>query len=365
MKKALPVLAAVALIFFIFTLEATKSFFSWVWEGVYPVFIGIVFALLLNAPVSVLEKTILKSPKIAKFRRILSLLITFVGAAGITALLVWLIVPEIRSNFERLTQSVENFNSNGFSSVFGGGAFASQLDGILEKLVGFLPKALPAAGDLIQKTVKIIISVFLGFMLGILAVMRKEKLYNDFFRLFKHIFGTEKARLIAGGLSVGGDKFSRFLGGQLIEALIFGAVCYVVFAICKFPYAALVALALALGNLIPTLGAYIGGGIGFVMILTVSPKQAFIFLAVAIVLQQIEQVTTYPVIVGKYVGLSPFWMLFAVVVGGGLFGFWGLLLSVPVVAFFDNLIRVMIDKKEKERLAAESPPAGESPTISP
>ena len=90
--------------------------------------------------------------------------------------------------------------------------------------------------------------------------------------------------------------------------------------------------------------------VGFLVILTVNPKKALIFIIIILILQQVEQFTTYPIIVGKYVGLSSFLTLLSVVVGGGLFGFWGLILGVPIVAFLDNFIKVYIDAKQNSEI---------------
>ena len=101
--------------------------------------------------------------------------------------------------------------------------------------------------------------------------------------------------------------------------------------------------------LIPVAGAYIGAGVGAVMMLTESPLKALLFLVFIIVLQQLEGNLIYPKVVGDSVGLPAVWVLVAVTVGGGLFGVLGMLLGVPIAAGIYRLVREDVKRREAQK----------------
>lgn len=346
MNKKFILLAAVVLILFAADLNSTRSLAQAVTEAAYPVFVGVVFALLLNAPLKFFEKTLLSSPKLNKFRRPLSLALTLVLFAGTAAAVAYLALPELKESFSKLEEGLKSF-TEGDALIFG-----NSVDGVLSKLVAegekFLSEKLPDIAEIAVNTLKEALYLFIGAALGVMMLASKESLAGSLYAIVDRMFDESKAALVKGALRAAADKFSRFLAGQAVEALIFGVACYLAFLAFKVPYALLVAVVVAVGNLVPMLGGYIGGAAGFLIVLTVSPGKALVFLAIVVVLQQIEQVTTYPAIVGKYVGLKSFYVLLAVVVGGGLFGFWGLVLGVPVAAFVYNLASVVLRRKPKE-----------------
>lgn len=132
--------------------------------------------------------------------------------------------------------------------------------------------------------------------------------------------------------------FSRFMTGQALEAFVLGGMCFLGMLVFKLPYAPVVSVVIGFSNLIPILGAYVGTTFGFLLILMVSPKKAFIFVAFEILLQQVENNLTYPKVVGKTLELSGFWTITAVLVGGALFGFWGVMLAAPTMAVIYKMI---------------------------
>lgn len=342
MKKALTIVLIVTLVLVSLNLEVTKTVLDKLRAALYPVFFGVLVALFLNAPVKFLEKGLLSSPKIARFRRALSLGITLTVVAGAAAGIIALTSSQIEESVGGLTKALESLKEAGGSSK------SEILDTIVEEGGKILKEKLPDLTTMALSGIKEAVSLFLGLALGIMLTASKESVARLIYSVADRVLGKEKAALFKGGLSAAADKFSKFLGGQALEALIFGAASYVCFLLFKIPYPVLIALIVALTNLIPTLGGYIGGVLGGVAVLAAAPDKVWVFVIIVLVLQQLEQVTTYPVIVGRYVGLKSFYVLAAVVVGGGLMGFWGLVLGVPVAAFVYNLTTVCLNRKPAE-----------------
>ena len=117
--------------------------------------------------------------------------------------------------------------------------------------------------------------------------------------------------------------------------------------IIGFPYAPMVGTLVGITAFIPIIGAFIGGGIGAFMIMTVDPMQALLFIIYLVILQQIEGDLIYPRVVGSSVGLPSIWVLFAVTVGGGLWGIVGVLFSVPTLSVIYLLLKEYINNRSK------------------
>lgn len=146
-------------------------------------------------------------------------------------------------------------------------------------------------------------------------------------------------------LSVLNDSFHRFIVGQCTEAVILGVLCMLGMFILRLPHAVMIGTLIGFTALIPVAGAYIGAAAGALMILTVSPIKALIFLIFLIILQNVEGNIIYPKVVGKSIGLPALFVLAAVTIGGGLFGVIGMLVGVPLTAAVYRLLKEDVEQK--------------------
>lgn len=126
-----------------------------------------------------------------------------------------------------------------------------------------------------------------------------------------------------------------------------GSLCFVGMLILRLDYAGLVSVSIAVTALIPILGAFLGGSIGVLLLLFVSPAKALLFLAFLIVLQQVEGNIIYPRVVGRKIGLPGMWVLLGITVGGKLAGIWGMLLAVPITTIFYQLLKKDVQEREQ------------------
>ena len=149
------------------------------------------------------------------------------------------------------------------------------------------------------------------------------------------------------GLSVLNDSFRKYIVGQCTEALILGVLCFAGMVVLRFPYAGMIGTLIGFTALIPIAGAYIGAGVGAIMILTVSPLKSVLFLVFIVVLQQLEGNLIYPRVVGKSIGLPALWVLAAVTIGGKLWGIVGMMIGVPIVAAVYRLVCEDMERRER------------------
>ena len=140
-------------------------------------------------------------------------------------------------------------------------------------------------------------------------------------------------------------SFTNFFTGQCLEAVILGLMFLVVMAIFRLPYALLISVLIAFTALIPMFGAFIGCGVGALLIFMISPVKALIFIIVFLVLQQIEGNFIYPYVVGNSVGLPSIWVLVAVSVGASLMGVAGMLIFIPLMSVVYTLLRGIVNRR--------------------
>lgn len=329
----------------IWNFDRFLNVFSIVKTALTPLLVGIIFAIILHVPMEFFEKKVFK--KLKKYKSSLSLACAVILFAGILTGLGFLVFPKLVESIGGVASSFQS--GNAFEKLSSDNALFKlvfeNLQKVTSDIIGRLQEYVPKMLELAENIIKIIINLFLGLFLAILILSNKKQLSLQFKKLIYSLSKKEKVKDILDMLQLAIDKFSSYIGGQLLEAMLLGMVCYLVMSILGLPFAPLIAAITALVNLVPMVGAYIGGGLSALLIFSVSPEQALIFVIFIVILQQIESVTTYPIIVGRYVGLSSFWILTSVVVGGGLFGFIGVFLSVPVMAFLHDFIGGILAKR--------------------
>ena len=140
-------------------------------------------------------------------------------------------------------------------------------------------------------------------------------------------------------------SFSHFFTGQCLEAVILGLMFLVTMAIFRLPYALLISVLIAFTALIPIFGAFIGCGVGALLIFMISPTKALIFIIMFLILQQIEGNFIYPHVVGNSVGLPSIWVLVAVTVGANLMGIVGMLIFIPLTSVIYILLRGIVNRR--------------------
>ena len=146
--------------------------------------------------------------------------------------------------------------------------------------------------------------------------------------------------------------FSGFITGKILDSLIIGIICYVCMLLFRIEYPLLISVIVGFTNIVPFFGPLIGAIPCLVILLLINPLSALWFLIFILILQQLDGNVIGPFIMGDYVGLSPFFIMLAIMVGGGLFGFPGMLLGVPVFA----LVYAAVKAGTEARLKAQNLP---------
>ena len=214
---------------------------------------------------------------------------------------------------------------------------------------------LPGLGSMVSNltaglayVVKGVYNLIIGIIVSVYILSNMERFIAGVRRLTYSLFGIETAEKIRDGLAFTDKTFMGFINGKLLDSAIIGLICYIVCAILNMPYALLVSVIVGLTYIIPFFGPFIGAVPSALIILMVDPMKTLIFVIFIIVLQQIDGNLIGPKILGSSIGINGFWVMFSIILGAGLFGFWGMLLGVPVFVLIYTLIDGAVVKKLKK-----------------
>lgn len=320
-----------------------------------PLFIGGIIAYLLNILMSFYERGFFPNSKkkaANKCRRPVCLIFSVVSLFAVFGLIIGLIVPQLISCirllvtempvfFEDVVSQLEQTNilSDEWMQRLSALNFQSEIKQISETIFSGFSNILDIFTGMISSVVSGITTTVLAFVFAIYLLLGKDKLNAQAKRLMKRYVKERWRVKIEYILSAANHCFHRFVVGQCTEAVILGVLCTIGMLILRLPYAVMIGAVIAFTALIPIVGAFLGGAIGAFLIFMESPVQALIFLIFLIVLQQLEGNLIYPRVVGSSIGLPGIWVLAAVTIGGGVFGIFGMLISVPIAATIYQLLK--------------------------
>lgn len=223
------------------------------------------------------------------------------------------------------------------------------------KIGQLIDLVLSGAGTLVNAVLSALSSVFSGIVTALVGLifsfyllLGKDRLAGQCSRLMRRYLRPAWYENITYVLRVLDDCFSRYIVGQCVEAVILGTLCTLGMLVLRLPYATMIGALTAFTALIPVAGAYIGGAVGALMVFSVSPVKAIIFIVFLVVLQQAEGNLIYPKVVGSSLGLPAIWVLAAVTVGGGIMGIAGMLLGVPIAAALYRLLKNDLNKPQTQ-----------------
>lgn len=191
-----------------------------------------------------------------------------------------------------------------------------------------------------------VVDFFLALVFALYLLAEKEKVGSAVDEICRTLLSEEKYNGLKKFVSLCDRSFTSFISGQLVDAVIIGVLCFIGMLIFRFPNAGVISVLVGFTALIPVFGAWLGGGIGTLLILLTEPEKAIWFVVFLLVLQQIEGNLIYPKVVGQSVGLPGILVLMAVTIGGSAFGVLGMMFAVPLCAVFYELGKEFIAKKK-------------------
>ena len=292
-----------------------------------PIIIGLIIAYILNILMSFYEKHIKKANRIICL--ILSILTLLVIIFAVLALLIPELISSIKLIAERFPIALSNITeilkkydlpSKDYSSLISNFDLKSKVNQIISVLTSGITNIFGVVFSVFSG----IVTIFLSFMFALYVLNGKDKLKSQSKRVLKAYLPSKVYEKILYTLNVLDESFHSYIVGQCTEAIILGSLCAIGMMILRLPYA--------------------------LMIFTVSPIKAVIFIIFLIILQQVEGNLIYPRVVGSALGLPGLWVLAAVTIGGGLLGIIGMLIAVPITATVYKIIKADVNKREQLKI---------------
>ena len=198
-------------------------------------------------------------------------------------------------------------------------------------------------------------NLLIGLIVSVYVLFSKEVFMRQTKKMVYALLTPHNANLVLHFTKKSNEIFGGFIIGKVIDSAIIGVLCFVGLSLLKMPYVLLVSVIVGVTNVIPFFGPYIGAIPSAILIFLTNPLQGLYFLIFILVLQQVDGNLIGPKILGNSTGLSAFWVIFAILLGGGLFGFLGMLMGVPTFAVIYYIIQMIINHKlERKNLPQES-----------
>jgi predicted PurR-regulated permease PerM len=350
-------------------LSAVAAAFQWLLDVLSPFLLGGAIAFVLNVPMRAIERHLFpKNHQMDRVRRPLALILTLVAVIGVLALAfcvigpgvadaVRVIVQQAPDALDRLQARIRQLESYlpllkdlTADWTVDWQSLSTRAVSLLQRLGSGL---LSSGGGIIGGVVSGVSTFVIGLIFSFYILMQKEILARQGRQVLYALLPERGADRALEILRLANRIFSSFLSGQCLEAVILGTLFVVTMTLLRMPYALLIGVLIALTALIPIVGAFIGCGVGALLIAVTDPLKALVFVVLFLVLQQIEGNLIYPHVVGSSVGLPSIWVLAAVTLGGSLMGIAGMLFFIPLCSVLYALFREMV----KDRLARSRVPA--------
>lgn len=328
-----------------------------------PFIYGFAMAYLLAIPLKFLEDKVLKfmdKKNQYKAKRFISITITYISAAILISIIFSILVPELSRSIYTLLENIPEY-INALEEYINNIVIALNLNGdMVEDIVkdfNSISKYITSiAGtavlDLFQFSANItqyILNIFIATIISIYLLAGKEKFFAQIKKFLYAMLPEKPVKYVIELTRSSHKTFIGFLGGKLLDSLIIGIICFVGMKIFKMPYPLLVSFIIGITNVVPVFGPFIGAVPSVIIIFIASPIKALWFILFILVLQQFDGNILGPKILGNSTGLTAFWVMFAILLGNGLFGVVGMILGVPTFAVIYSIIVSVINNALKEK----------------
>ncbi len=373
----LVVIVCILIFFLLFRVREVSSVLSKLLDVLQPVIFGFILAYLLNPVMMFFEEHLKKAFKkrITNPRRFkntvrgLSIACAMAVFLVFVTILIVMVVPQLIASIqdlvmtmgdklESLMEWVRRFSDSGSPFETWIAQAAVEVSDSLTKWLQekFLNQDFfTAVTTGVYSVVKIALNAVIGLIVAVYIMMKKERFVGQTKKLIYAVLRPRNGNFVVEVLRKSNSIFGGFFIGKIIDSIIIGFICFGCLWILQMPYVTLVSLIIGVTNVIPVFGPYIGAIPCTLLIFLVNPLQGLYFLIFIIILQQIDGNIIGPKILGDSTGLSPFWVIFAILVFGGFFGVIGMLFGVPIFAVLYYLVRRIADHfLRKQKLPLDS-----------
>lgn len=320
-----------------------------------PFLLGLLIALLINPMMMYIERKF-------KLHRLINILISYIIVFILLTASLNLIIPSLVDTLNTIISEIPNYITSVnllLSKYMSQTQFLENitphlqqnLDSVLKNIVNILSRFSSDLLTYIFSITSILLNLVMGIILSIYMLFEKESIALGCKRLLYSSMSRKKASQIINFFKMSHDIFYNYIIGKLIDSLIIGVLAFIGFRfIVRIENSLFLAFIIFLTNIIPYFGPFIGAVPPILMTLVYSPVKALWVAVFILILQQVDGNIIGPKVMGDQVGLSPLWIISAVLIGGSLFGVIGVFLSVPIAAVIKACIEKYINKNLYRRI---------------
>lgn len=376
MTAFLIVAACIVCYFALLRFEHIAGVFTKIAGLLRPIIYGVVIAYLLNPVMKFVEKYVSKGmshiikneKRVQKLSRSIAIFAALIFALVVVSALFMMLIPELLKSIndllEKMPGQIEKFmdyigelrrgdkeNQQILESALIQGSVALEewAKSSLFSKDNILVSGITGITTGVINILNGILDIVIGLIVSIYALFSKEQFLGQGRKVIYATLSARRANLTLHILRKSNSIFGGFIIGKIIDSAIIGVLCFIGVSLLKMPYALLISVFIGVTNIIPYFGPFIGAIPSALLITIVDPMKGLYFIIFIIVLQQVDGNIIGPKILGDSTGLSAFWVLFSILLFGGLFGVAGMIVGVPTFAVFYYIVNLFITKKLEEK----------------
>ncbi|MEG0307219.1 MAG: AI-2E family transporter [Clostridium sp.] len=323
-----------------------------------PFIYGFSIAYILAIPMGIIEERalcFLDKKKQYKLKRFLAITITYILAGISIGIIFSILIPELSRSITTLIENIpvyiKSLETYVNSIVIGLNLDATMVNEVIQDFSNISNYITSITGsailDLFQFSADItqyVLNIFVATIISIYLLAGKEKFFAQTKKLLYALLPERPVRYMIELTRSSHRTFMGFLSGKLLDSFIIAIICFIGMKIFKMPYPLLVSFIIGMTNIVPVFGPFIGAIPSVIIIFIASPVKALWFILFVFVLQQFDGNILGPKILGNSTGLTAFWVMFAILIGNGFFGFIGMILGVPAFAVIYSIIKGLVEQ---------------------
>ena len=319
-----------------------------------PIWLGLLFAYLMNPFVKLIENKILKRFNISfKLKRIFSITTTMIMLGLIFLLFLKFVLPSFFSSIQMIIKNLPEYNNHIYNLANDYFDISKKnFDMVVTKITDYINEKEINTNRMMNNIASasisfmyMLVNIAIGLIVAVYLLYDKEEFKDKTKDVLKVSLSKKNYQSVMDTLIYADKIFGDFLIAKIIDSIIIGFLTFILLSIFKVPYSLVISIIIGITNIIPYFGPIIGAIPCIIFLFLVSPTKAIVFTILILLIQQFDGNILGPKLIGHKIGMKSFWVLFSILLFGGLFGVPGMIFGVPFFALISSIIGTKIEKK--------------------
>ena len=355
----------ISIVFFFLNLDIILGFFAKLFKICAPLIYGACFAYAMNPLMKLYEEKVFrprkKKSKLSRsVRRGLAVTASMLSIIAFLALFIAMIIPQIKTSIkdllDRFPEYIASMEELAHSLAQTNELFAGivntvmdSVDDLLSRSYELIQEYLPMVTEIIQSVATTLLDIVLGFVFAVYFLCAKEYIIAQTKKIMKALFSENAYDKVMYFLSLTDRTFGKYFVAAILDSILVGFIVFLLVQIAGMPYAPLIGIVIAITNIIPIFGPFIGAIPCALILFVCKPSYAVIFAIMILIVQQIDGNIIVPRIHGASTGLPPVWIIVSITVMSGLFGFIGMFIGVPCFSVLYTLVKQYVEGRLEKK----------------